>query len=351
MPRYKRSPFLFTYWNVDNKIVLYNYNRNTRAVVSKDLMNVLDILSSWRNINQIAGGLQIDKEDLTKALEQLVRLKMIQKKEQDNEGWDAADIAKTAQISFWDPIDLAMQRQRSSGGRFPMSNRVGNSPAPLKHVKGLTSLSLPPPGNVPENKGSYLDILERRKSIRRYATNHISVNELSHFLYHSSRIKRIFTSEEGTLTKRPYASGGARYPLEIYVSNNSIKGIQKGVHYYDPLKHNLILLNKNRNYKEKFNTFLLDVQNPLMNREPDVVFIITAVFERTMWKYDKLGMSLILSDLGCLYQTMYLVATGMDLAPCPIGKTEEELVKNWLNLNWFEESHVGTFMLGLPESE
>ncbi len=347
MPKYKRSPFLFTYWNGDNKIVLYNYNRNTRAVVSKDLMNILDTLSSWRNIQQISEELDINKKDLTKALEQLVGLKMIQKKDQRKEEAEIEDIAR---ISFWDPIDLAMQRQRSYGGRFPVSKRVGNSPSPLKSVKGLASLVLPPTGSVPENKGSYLDILEQRRSIRSYATNHISVTELSHFLYHSSRIKRIFKSEDGMLTKRPYASGGARYPLEIYVSNNRISGIQKGIHYYDPLKHQLKLMNTNRNYQNKFNTFLLDVQYPLMNREPDVVFIITAIFARTMWKYDKLGMSLILSDLGCLYQTMYLVATGMNLAPCPIGKTEEELVKKWLNLNWFKESHVGTFMLGIPES-
>jgi hypothetical protein len=43
---------------------------------------------------------------------------------------------------------------------------------------------------------------------------------------------------------------------------------------------------------------------------------------------------------------MYLVATEMNLAPCPLGGTYEELVKDWLNLNWFEESQVGTFLLG-----
>lgn len=346
MSKYKRSPFLFTNWNEDKKVVLHNYNRNTKAVVSKDIMKILDTLSSWRTIQQISEEFNINKKDLTKALEQLVGLKMIQKKDQRKV---EAEIEDNARVSFWDPIDLAMQRQRSYGGRFPMSKRVGNSPSPLKSVKGLTSLVLPPTVSIPENKGSLLDILEQRKSIRRYATNHISVNQLSDFLYHSSRIKKIFKSKEGILTKRPYASGGARYPLEIYVSNNRISGIQKGIYYYDPLKHQLILLNTNTNYQKKFNTFLLDVQYPLMDREPDVVFIITAIFARTMWKYDKLGMSLILSDLGCLYQTMYLVATGMKLAPCPIGKTEEELVKNWLDLNWFEESHVGTFMLGVPE--
>jgi hypothetical protein len=48
---------------------------------------------------------------------------------------------------------------------------------------------------------------------------------------------------------------------------------------------------------------------------------------------------------------MYLIATEMNLAPCPVGKIDEELVKNWAGLNWFEESHVGTFMLGVPKSD
>jgi SagB-type dehydrogenase family enzyme len=343
MAEYKRSQFLFTYWNEDDKIVLYNYDRNTKAIISNDLMTIVNMLSSWRNVQQISDELGINKKNLTKSFEHLVRLGLVQKKDRKQKYLDISP------LSFWDPVDLAMQRQRSFGGRFPMSVRLGNSPSPVKHLKGIATLVLPPPRTNLKDSGPLLDILDERKSVRRYANNQVTINQLSDFLYHSSRIKKIFKSKEGVLTKRPYASGGARYPLEIYVLNNRINGIQKGIHYYDPLKHRLILLNKNNKYQRKFNKFLLEVQHPLMDREPDVVFIITAVFARTMWKYEKLGMSLILSDLGCLYQTMYLLATEMKLAPCPIGKTEEDLVKNWLNLNWFEESHVGTFMLGVPK--
>jgi len=340
---YKRSPFLFTYWNEDDKIVLFNYNRNTKAVVSKEVMKILDLLSEWRNVEELSNKLKFDKTSLTKALEHLARLKIIHRKPLTN---DDADISRKAP---WDPIDLAMQRQRSYGGRFPMSVRVGKSPSPIKHVKGISSVTLTKPQKIRRYKSALLDVLEERKSIRKYSNKYISMANLSHFLYHCARIKKIFKSDEGTLTKRPYPSGGARYPLEIYVANNRISGIQKGIYYYDPLEHQLVLINKNTNYQKKFNTFILDVQHPIMNREPDVAFIITAVFARTMWKYEKLGLSLILSDLGCLYQTMYLIATEMKLAPCAIGKTEEELVKNWLSLNWFEESHVGTFMLGVPQ--
>ncbi len=342
--KYKRSSFLFTYWNEENKLVLYNYNRQTKAVVSKDIITIIEALPGWRNLQQLSDELNIEKKNLFKVLEHLTKLKMIHKNSQRN------DDDQISMIAPWDPIDLAMQRQRSYGGRFAMSERAGKSPSPVKCVTGQSSFKLPKPQEIFQHKLSLKEVLEKRKSIRTYSNKHISLADLSYFLYNSARIKNIFNSKEGTLTERPYASGGARYPLEIYVSNNRIKEIQKGIHYYDPVKHQLLLLNKNKNYQKKFNTFILDVQYPLMNREPDVVFIITAVFARSMWKYDKLGMSLILSDLGCLYQTMYLVATSMKLAPCPIGKTEEELVKEWLNLNWFEESHVGTFMLGVPES-
>ena len=344
MVYYKRSPFLFTSWNEDDKIILYNYNEFTKASVSREVMKIVDMLSKWTTVQEICDKLQISKKTLTSTLEQLARLQIIDKNNLANKD---PDLRYT---KLWDPIDLAMQRQRSYGGRFSMSERVGKSPSPIKHVKGLSSVTLTKPQNILQHKFTLMNILEKRKSIRSYSNKHISIDNLSDFLYHSARIKKIFKSKEGTLTKRPYPSGGARYPLEIYVANNRISGIQKGIHYYDPLKHQLILLNKNKNYQKKFNKFVIRVLYPTLKREPDAIFIITAVFARTMWKYEKLGLSLILSDLGCLYQTMYLIATEMELAPCPVGKTDEELVKNWLNLNWFEESHVGTFMLGVPES-
>jgi oxazoline/thiazoline dehydrogenase len=343
LPEYKRSRFLFSYWNSENKLVLYNYNRQTKAVVSNDIISIIAALSDWRNIQQLSEEFHIDKINLLKALEHLTKLKIIYKNSQRN---DDDHISMKAP---WDPIDLAMQRQRSYGGRFAMSERVGKSPSPVKNVTGLSSFKLSKPQEVVHHKLSLKEILERRKSIRTYSNKHISLADLSYFLYHSARIKKFFNSKEGTLTERPYPSGGARYPLEIYVVNNRIKDIQKGIHYYDPLKHQIIHLNKNKNYQKEFNQFVKRVLFPNLKREPDVIFIITAVFARTMWKYDKLGLSLILSDLGCLYQTMYLIATEMNLAPCPVGKIDEELVKNWAGLNWFEESHVGTFMLGVPE--
>ena len=342
MVYYKRSPFLVTYWDENNKLVIYNYNQYSKAAVSEDTFRLLNTLSKTMSDEEIAEQLGTKKAKLRITLQHLVGLKFIHEDKLSNEDLVPKGIE-------WNLIDLAMQRQRSYGGRAPMSKRVGKSPSPVKKVNGLSSTVLPKITIRDYGKDTLVETLEERRSIREYSKNCMNVKSLSRFLYRSARIKKIWQSKEGILTKRPYPSGGARYPLEIYVLNNKVNGIVKGIHYYDPLKHKLVLVNQNKNYQKKFNAFLWGVQKPLMNREPDVVLIITAVFARTMWKYRNLGISLIMSDLGCLYQTMYLVATEMNLAPCPIGKIDEELVRKWLSLNWFEESHIGTFMLGIPK--
>lgn len=131
------------------------------------------------------------------------------------------------------------------------------------------------------------------------------------------------------VTKRPYPSAGARYPLEIYVVNNNIKDIQKGIHYYNALSHEIIFNYSNNkksvsgNYQKRLNEYVRSAQGYPSSTKPDIIFVITAVFARTMWKYKNIGLSLILTDLGCLYQTMYLVATALNLA---------NLIRDWLKL-------------------
>lgn len=344
MEYYKRSPFLFTYWDKQNKLIVYNYNKYTKAIISRDITKILDVLSDWKSSEEIVRKLSdIDRRNLTKVLRQLTKLSIVHKRPIAREDNNIA--SKTE----WNPVELAMQRQLSYPGLFP---KVRNRKNPLSHVKtvgGLSSVVLPEVNLNSEPKRPLLDVLEERRTIRRYGRSFIDMDSLSHFLYKSARIKNVLNTQVLwglRLTKRPYPSGGARYPLEIYPVNNRIPDIHKGIYHYDPLKHKLVLVNKKETYREKLNASILQQLKPLINREPDVVFIITAVFARTMWKYKNIGLSLIMSELGCLYQTMYLVATEMNLAPCPLGGTYEELVRDWLNLNWFEESHIGTFMLG-----
>jgi SagB-type dehydrogenase family enzyme len=77
-----------------------------------------------------------------------------------------------------------------------------------------------------------------------------------------------------------------------------------------------------------------------------VLLIVAARFQRVMWKYASMAYALILKDVGVLYQTMYLVATAMNLAPCAIGCGNADLFAQATGTDYWAESSVGEFLLG-----
>ncbi len=64
------------------------------------------------------------------------------------------------------------------------------------------------------------------------------------------------------------------------------------------------------------------------------------------WKYSSIAYSLILKDVGVLIQTLYLLATEMDLGGCATGITNIDLFAKMTGLAFHIEGPVGQFALG-----
>ena len=80
---------------------------------------------------------------------------------------------------------------------------------------------------------------------------------------------------------------------------------------------------------------------------PDILICVTARFGRVNWKYEGIAYATVLKNLGVLYQTMYLVATAMTLAPCAIGAGDSAELSAITGHDIFEEDGVGEFALGV----
>jgi SagB-type dehydrogenase family enzyme len=83
-----------------------------------------------------------------------------------------------------------------------------------------------------------------------------------------------------------------------------------------------------------------------MQADPDVLITMTSRFQRLSWKYRAIAYSVSLKHAGVLYQTMYLVATAMGLAPCGLGSGNADLAARTFGLDYLRESSVGDFILG-----
>ena len=85
-----------------------------------------------------------------------------------------------------------------------------------------------------------------------------------------------------------------------------------------------------------------------MDQQPQILLIIAARFGRTTWKYEAVPYALTLKHVGVLYQTLYLAATAMGLAPCALGGGDAELFARAADLTYEDETSVGEFILGTP---
>ena len=60
---------------------------------------------------------------------------------------------------------------------------------------------------------------------------------------------------------------------------------------------------------------------------------------------------IILMEVGALYQTLYLAAAQLGLAPCPIGAFPELATAELLGIDSRDEAQVGLFALGMPDED
>lgn len=257
-------------------------------------------------------------------------------------------------LGQWEFQDLLFHT-RSRIGRH--ANPVGGTfhsrgkfdPLPLvkpKMSEDIIPLYRPDVEQLKQTDPSLTTVLEQRRSLRDYAEAPITDRELGEFLYRTARIKHVIKSEhdEMEFSLRNYPGGGAVHALEVYPVIGACQNIPAGLYHYDPLEHHLQKVADKNPYVDSL--LYLAWITATRRSNPQVCLVITARFQRVQWKYQTVAYALCLKDLGGLYQTMYLVATAMGLAPCALGGGDADLFALAAGLDYYAETSIGEFLLG-----
>lgn len=196
-------------------------------------------------------------------------------------------------------------------------------------------------------------VQERRRSIREYGKQPITSRQLGEFLYRVARVKETRQVETQTpsgtvpieMTSRPYPAGGALYELEFYAVVRACQDLKAGLHHYDPVEHRLDRVDGCSSHTEK----LLDEAAASAGIAPaglQVLIVLAVRLERIAWKYESIAYALVLKHVGVVYQTMYLAATAMGLAPCALGCGDSDVFARASGIDYYAETSVGEFLLG-----
>ena len=182
------------------------------------------------------------------------------------------------------------------------------------------------------------EILKNRKSVRNFSTKPISIDQLSYLLWTTTGINR----KEYNFEYRTAPSAGALYPIETYLIINNVEEISEGIYHYSIKDHTLEEL--------KLGDFGIEISNAALGQnmcaEAALVFIWTAIFERSIWKYGQRGYRYIYLDVGHIGHNLALTAASLNLGSCQIAAFFDDEVNELIGVDGKDESTVYMSVVG-----
>ena len=160
------------------------------------------------------------------------------------------------------------------------------------------------------------------------------LQRLSRLLHLSYGVTAIVPSERPILLRSAPSAGGL-YPAELYVLSRGRPGLPKGIYNYQALDHALL------NYWDECQWSTLSTacfSHPLL-ASSEVVLVLTAVFQRSAWRYEDRAYRRLCLDTGHLLGNIELAANMTGFRASLIGEFQDEPIERLLSL---DEQREGT---------
>ncbi len=183
--------------------------------------------------------------------------------------------------------------------------------------------------------------IRERRSIRRYQHATITPRELSQLLWAAQGL----TARRPNVALRAAPSAGALYPIETYLSLHNVEGIDPGIYHYDVRNHELAQL-RDGDYRAETAAVALDQR---FVATANIVFVWTAVFPRSKWKYQQRAYRYAYLDAGHIAQNVALAAVALGLGSCQIAALFDDEANALLGVDGEDESVIYMTTIGRPE--
>jgi SagB-type dehydrogenase family enzyme len=226
---------------------------------------------------------------------------------------------------------------------FHTRSRLGRPDDPADRTRQRIGAVAQPPTRLAGRKDGWIDlhrpdlerlrredppltwVQERRCSVRVYAAEPMTERQLGEFLYRMARIGEPLS--------------GVWHTLQVYPVIDTCRDLDMGLYYYDPLQHQLAQICQRT---ADVDDLLRDARQSteIAGQALQVLLVLTAR------PCAALSYSLLLQQVGTVFQSMYLAATAMGLAPCALGSGNSDAFARAAGIDYGAETSIGEFLLG-----
>ena len=348
--RLRRSRCLLAYWG-DGRLVFHNFARRLTVSGKPITREVLDFFDDWRTSQEATAHFaEYTPSSVRSSISQLVKHGLLLVK---GSGQATQDSRIAKEWSAWLPegsFHFSTKDARYIRGNWSIDrlrSLLPKTPQPkiFKTVRGVKRLL--PSRTFPDSE--FIRVLLARKTHREFSKQQLPLETISQLLSLVWGVTDHLQSPLfGRLLRKTSPSGGARHPGEVYLMALRVKGLRPGLYHYHPGRHQLVRVSANSTPEKAW----LYCGRQDYVRNAAALFLMTAVFPRTMWKYQfARAYRVVLLDAGHLCQTFCLVATWLGLAPFCTAAFKDTLIEKDLRIDGVSESVLYVAGVGLPTTK
>jgi SagB-type dehydrogenase family enzyme len=162
--------------------------------------------------------------------------------------------------------------------------------------------------------------LRRRRSVREYAGEPLTLEEVSQVLWSAQGV----TGKEG---ERTAPSAGATYPLELDLVAGNVRDLPPGIYRYRPRTHALT-----RRRKGDLRVALATACGQDWIASSPAILVITGVIRRTSGRYGDRAERYVVMEAGHAAENISLAAVALEMGTVVVGAFEDNEIAVILSL-------------------
>jgi SagB-type dehydrogenase family enzyme len=225
-------------------------------------------------------------------------------------------------------------RKRVDFTRTAQSRGLPEPPWQKSAPVGKAKISLPPLGAWKVPALGLEEAIARRQSRRRFATQALTIDELSFLLWATQGLRS--TAPAGS-NFRTVPSAGCRHALETYIATFRVTGLEKVIYRYLPHDHALVEVVR----PERLAGHIVEATfGQRFCGEAAATFVWTAVPARMEWRYAEASYKVLAIDAGHACQNLYLACEAIGCGTCAVAAYDQERMDELLGVDGDEEFTV-----------
>lgn len=257
----------------------------------------------------------------------------------------AEEFIIASRIRRWDGENLL-----SISSYFTDQIAVTTSKADAEEPGEAARIPLPPHTPI---RASFSDIAGRRRSVRAFGGDGLSLPDVASILRHCGSITvEAETDLRGggsvTIPFRAVPSGGGLYPVEVWIDARRVAGLDRAVYRYLPREDSLARW-ADEGASQRLRDALVTSESSTDLGDAPLLLLLLARPWRSMRKYGARGMRFTMHEVGGIAQNAHLAAVGLGLGSLDFSSFIDDEANEALCVDGLFHLLLHIIVIGVPK--